>query len=69
MSTRHRVDQAMAKLLAEPDAAWAHETWTEGNTVVFAFSQERSAQLISEALHHMFKSIRPALIHNGRKPR
>lgn len=69
MSTKHRVTQAITKLQSEPDASWAYETWSDGKTATFAFESARSAELISEALRHMFKSIRPALIHNGRKPK
>ncbi len=69
MSTKHRVTQAIIKLQAEPGASWAYETWSDGKTATFALESSRSADLITEALRHMFKSIRPALIHNGRKPR
>ena len=58
----------MIKLTEQGDN-WAYETWTDGKTAHFAFESRRSAELISEALRHMFKSIRPQLIHNGRKPR
>lgn len=69
MGTKHRVNQALDKLMKEPDDVWAYETWSDGKTATFAFSSARSAELVSEALRHMFKSTRPALIHNGRKPK
>ncbi|UYL88333.1 hypothetical protein SEA_EVEPICKLES_46 [Arthrobacter phage EvePickles] len=68
MSARHRARQAVAKLTEHGDN-WAYETWTDGKTAYFAFESERSAQLVTEALRHLFKSTRPQLIHNGRKPR
>lgn len=69
MSAKHRVRKAIVKLAKEPDQSWAYETFQTGNTVVFAFESQRSADLIAEALRYMFKSSRPVLIHNGRKPR
>lgn len=69
MGTKHRVKQAILKLTEDPDQNWAYEMWSDGKTATFAFSSARSAELISEALRHMFKSARPVLIHNGRKPR
>lgn len=69
MGTKHRVNQALAVLVKEPDDSWAYETWSDGKTATFAFSQARSAELVADALRHIFKSMRPQLIHNGRKPR
>ena len=68
MSVKHRAVQAVLKM-NEPGANWAYETWSDGKTAYFAFESDRSAQLVSEALRHIFKSLRKPLIHNGRKAR
>lgn len=65
MSARHRVTLALSK--ADPNASYAHETFTSGNTAYFVFEQNRSAEIVREMLRILFK--RKPLIHNGRKAR
>lgn len=68
MSIKHRVTQAVVKMDRDGQN-WAYETWSDGTTAYFSFEDSRSAELLSWALRHMFKSLRPPLIHNGHKPR
>jgi hypothetical protein len=68
MSAKHRAKEAFVKL-SQPGENWAYETWGDGKNAYFSFESGRSAQLIREALRHIFKSSRPQLIHNGRKPK
>lgn len=64
MAVRHRVYLALSKV--DPDASYAYETFDTGRTVVFAFEDRRSADIVRRMLRMIFKS--KPLIHNGRKP-
>jgi hypothetical protein len=66
MSTRHRVALALKQGAQIKD--FRHEVYTNETTATYAFRDPQTARIFQTMLRMIFKSTRPSLIHNGRKP-
>jgi hypothetical protein len=68
MSRWHRLRRGVDMLNKDPDANWNYYSYRDDRQTYFVFEDERTAQVVRDAIWLMFRANRKPLIHNGRKP-